>query len=158
MSNSYKLDFLWYLQVGVRSSPICLHLFMGCGQSEHLVQQKGFRQLLMLIRTCTQVVYSLTSLLFPSCGTPVSVTYFLFWTAAWFLFLTTSRWFAVRLDGICAIFVTVTTFGCLLLRDRKEGFSLFWNNYSALPFVILSSIKFPQDGARVPSSGDDAVS
>ncbi|XP_037617731.1 uncharacterized protein LOC119483570 isoform X1 [Sebastes umbrosus] len=37
---------------------------------------------------------------------------------AWFLLLTTSRWFAVRLHGICSIFVTVTTFGCLLLRDR----------------------------------------
>uniref|UniRef100_A0A3Q2Q1Q6 Multidrug resistance-associated protein 4 n=1 Tax=Fundulus heteroclitus TaxID=8078 RepID=A0A3Q2Q1Q6_FUNHE len=33
---------------------------------------------------------------------------------AWFLFLTTSRWFAVRLDGICCIFVTITAFGCLL--------------------------------------------
>ncbi|XP_037618422.1 multidrug resistance-associated protein 4-like isoform X2 [Sebastes umbrosus] len=36
---------------------------------------------------------------------------------AWFLLLTTSRWFAVRLHGICSIFVTVTTFGRLLLRD-----------------------------------------
>uniref|UniRef100_A0A4W5PGK2 Multidrug resistance-associated protein 4 n=1 Tax=Hucho hucho TaxID=62062 RepID=A0A4W5PGK2_9TELE len=36
---------------------------------------------------------------------------------AWFLFLTTSRWFALRLDGICSIFVTITTFGCLFLRD-----------------------------------------
>uniref|UniRef100_A0A8C7MYR0 Multidrug resistance-associated protein 4 n=1 Tax=Oncorhynchus kisutch TaxID=8019 RepID=A0A8C7MYR0_ONCKI len=36
---------------------------------------------------------------------------------AWFLFLTTSRWFALRLDGICSIFVTLTTFGCLFLRD-----------------------------------------
>lgn len=43
-------------------------------------------------------------------------------TAAWFLFLTTSRWFAIRLDGMCSIFVTITTFGCLLLRDRKEVF------------------------------------
>lgn len=38
-------------------------------------------------------------------------------TEAWFLFLTTSRWFAVRLDGICSIFVTITAFGCLYLRD-----------------------------------------
>ncbi|XP_070786421.1 ATP-binding cassette sub-family C member 4-like isoform X1 [Enoplosus armatus] len=43
---------------------------------------------------------------------------------AWFLFLTTSRWFAVRLDGICSIFVTVTTFGCLLLRDRLDAGSV----------------------------------
>ncbi|XP_049919631.1 ATP-binding cassette sub-family C member 4-like [Epinephelus moara] len=43
---------------------------------------------------------------------------------AWFLFLTTSRWFAVRLDGICSIFVTVTTFGCLLLRDQLDAGSV----------------------------------
>ncbi|XP_069577159.1 ATP-binding cassette sub-family C member 4-like isoform X2 [Brachyistius frenatus] len=53
-------------------------------------------------------------------------------SAAWFLFLTTSRWFALRLDGICAVFVTVTTFGCLLLRDNLDagivGFAL---SYSA---------------------------
>ncbi|TKS67158.1 Multidrug resistance-associated protein 4 [Collichthys lucidus] len=36
---------------------------------------------------------------------------------AWFLFLTTSRWFAVRLDGICSVFVSITAFGCLYLRE-----------------------------------------
>ncbi|XP_055086827.1 ATP-binding cassette sub-family C member 4-like isoform X3 [Periophthalmus magnuspinnatus] len=36
---------------------------------------------------------------------------------AWFLFLATSRWFAIRLDGICSIFVTITAFGCIYLRD-----------------------------------------
>ncbi|XP_067116274.1 ATP-binding cassette sub-family C member 4-like isoform X2 [Osmerus mordax] len=36
---------------------------------------------------------------------------------AWFLFLTTSRWFALRLDIICSIFITITTFGCLILRE-----------------------------------------
>ncbi|KAJ8350063.1 hypothetical protein SKAU_G00251930, partial [Synaphobranchus kaupii] len=40
---------------------------------------------------------------------------------AWFLFLTSSRWFAVRLDAICAVFVSVTAFGCLLLRDDLEA-------------------------------------
>ncbi|XP_041940167.1 ATP-binding cassette sub-family C member 4-like isoform X1 [Alosa sapidissima] len=40
---------------------------------------------------------------------------------AWFLFLTTSRWFAVRLDGLCSIFVTITAFGCLFLRDDLEA-------------------------------------
>ncbi|XP_073318323.1 ATP-binding cassette sub-family C member 4-like [Pagrus major] len=40
---------------------------------------------------------------------------------SWFLFLTTSRWFALRLDGICSIFVTITTFGCLLLRNQLEA-------------------------------------
>ncbi|CAL8307591.1 unnamed protein product [Merluccius merluccius] len=39
-------------------------------------------------------------------------------TEAWFLFLTTSRWFAMRLDVMCGIFITITTFGCVLLRDQ----------------------------------------
>ncbi|XP_013866191.1 ATP-binding cassette sub-family C member 4 [Austrofundulus limnaeus] len=43
---------------------------------------------------------------------------------AWFLFLVTSRWFAVRLDGICSIFVTVTVFGCLLLKDQLDAGSV----------------------------------
>uniref|UniRef100_A0A8C4NTD4 Multidrug resistance-associated protein 4 n=1 Tax=Dicentrarchus labrax TaxID=13489 RepID=A0A8C4NTD4_DICLA len=30
---------------------------------------------------------------------------------AWFLFLMTSRWFALRLDSICSIFITFATFG-----------------------------------------------
>lgn len=47
-----------------------------------------------------------------------------FQTEAWFLFLTTSRWFAVRLDGICSIFVTVTAFGCLYLRDGTAAWRL----------------------------------
>ncbi|XP_053354043.1 multidrug resistance-associated protein 4 isoform X1 [Clarias gariepinus] len=40
---------------------------------------------------------------------------------ACFLFLTTSRWFAVRLDGMCSVFVTITAFGCLLLRNSLEA-------------------------------------
>uniref|UniRef100_A0A4W4ELJ6 ATP-binding cassette, sub-family C (CFTR/MRP), member 4 n=1 Tax=Electrophorus electricus TaxID=8005 RepID=A0A4W4ELJ6_ELEEL len=36
---------------------------------------------------------------------------------AWFLFLTTSRWLAVRLDGMCSVFVTIMSFGCLLMRN-----------------------------------------
>lgn len=40
---------------------------------------------------------------------------------AWFLFLTTSRWFAVRLDGMCSVFVTITAFGCLLLKDTMNA-------------------------------------
>uniref|UniRef100_A0A668S789 Multidrug resistance-associated protein 4 n=1 Tax=Oreochromis aureus TaxID=47969 RepID=A0A668S789_OREAU len=36
---------------------------------------------------------------------------------AWFLFLMTSRWFALRLDSICSIFITLTAFGLILLRD-----------------------------------------
>nr|XP_019960169.1 PREDICTED: multidrug resistance-associated protein 4-like [Paralichthys olivaceus] len=43
---------------------------------------------------------------------------------SWFLFLTISRWFAIRLDGICAIFVILVMFGCLLLRDQLEAGSV----------------------------------
>ncbi|KAL1021945.1 hypothetical protein UPYG_G00020230 [Umbra pygmaea] len=43
---------------------------------------------------------------------------------SWFLFLVTSRWFAVRLDGMCSIFVSITAFGCLLLRDQVEAGSV----------------------------------
>ncbi|XP_049584650.1 ATP-binding cassette sub-family C member 4 isoform X3 [Syngnathus scovelli] len=39
---------------------------------------------------------------------------------AWFLFLTTSRWLAVRLDGICSIFISVTTFGCIYFNDDMD--------------------------------------
>ncbi|XP_053420105.1 ATP-binding cassette sub-family C member 4-like isoform X7 [Nycticebus coucang] len=40
---------------------------------------------------------------------------------AWFLFLTTSRWFAVRLDAICTIFVIALAFGCLLLAKTLDA-------------------------------------
>ncbi|XP_054998160.1 ATP-binding cassette sub-family C member 4 isoform X1 [Sorex araneus] len=40
---------------------------------------------------------------------------------AWFLFLTTSRWFAVRLDAICAVFVIVVAFGALLLAQTLDA-------------------------------------
>ncbi|XP_027391355.1 multidrug resistance-associated protein 4-like isoform X2 [Bos indicus x Bos taurus] len=36
---------------------------------------------------------------------------------AWFLLLTTSRWLAVYLDVICAIFITVVAFGALILVE-----------------------------------------
>uniref|UniRef100_A0AAX7UF95 Cystic fibrosis transmembrane conductance regulator n=1 Tax=Astatotilapia calliptera TaxID=8154 RepID=A0AAX7UF95_ASTCA len=59
---------------------------------------------------------------------------------AWFLFLTTSRWFAVRLDGICSIFVTITTFGCLLLRDSER------TNFT-VDLVLLFAIAYQQGAA-----------
>ncbi|XP_015446388.1 multidrug resistance-associated protein 4 isoform X3 [Pteropus alecto] len=40
---------------------------------------------------------------------------------AWFLFLTTSRWFAMRLDAICAIFVIITAFGSLILAKTLDA-------------------------------------
>ena len=41
---------------------------------------------------------------------------------AWFLLLTTSRWLAVYLDVVCAIFVTVVAFGALILAESKYRF------------------------------------
>ncbi|XP_076004927.1 ATP-binding cassette sub-family C member 4-like [Genypterus blacodes] len=62
---------------------------------------------------------------------------------SWFLFLTTSRWFAVRLDGMCSVFVTVTTFGCLLLRDQLDAGSVGL----ALTYAITLMVVF-QFGVR----------
>uniref|UniRef100_A0A3P9LF64 ATP-binding cassette, sub-family C (CFTR/MRP), member 4 n=1 Tax=Oryzias latipes TaxID=8090 RepID=A0A3P9LF64_ORYLA len=45
-------------------------------------------------------------------------------SGAWFLFITTARWLAVWLDGICAIFITITTFGVLLLRNQLDAGSV----------------------------------
>lgn len=36
-------------------------------------------------------------------------------TESWFLFLSSSRWLAVRLDWMCAIFITVVSFACVFL-------------------------------------------
>ncbi|XP_066090519.1 ATP-binding cassette sub-family C member 4 [Saccopteryx bilineata] len=40
---------------------------------------------------------------------------------AWFLFLTTSRWFALRLDAMCAIFVIIVAFGSLILAKTLDA-------------------------------------
>ncbi|XP_053563814.1 ATP-binding cassette sub-family C member 4 [Bombina bombina] len=40
---------------------------------------------------------------------------------AWFLFLTTSRWLAVRLDAICALFVMAVAFGSLILAKSLDA-------------------------------------
>ncbi|XP_056411570.1 ATP-binding cassette sub-family C member 4 isoform X4 [Hyla sarda] len=40
---------------------------------------------------------------------------------AWFLFLTTSRWLAVRLDAICALFVIAIAFGSLILSKTLNA-------------------------------------
>uniref|UniRef100_A0AC11BX71 Uncharacterized protein n=1 Tax=Ovis aries TaxID=9940 RepID=A0AC11BX71_SHEEP len=40
---------------------------------------------------------------------------------AWFLLLTTSRWLAVYLDVICAIFATVVAFGALILVETLDA-------------------------------------
>ena len=49
---------------------------------------------------------------------------------AWFLHLTTSRWLAVYLDVICAIFVTVVAFGALILVESKYRYENLWYVYT----------------------------
>ena len=41
-----------------------------------------------------------------------------------------SRWLAVYLDVICAIFVTVVAFGVLILVESKYRCEYFWYIYS----------------------------
>ncbi|CAL8406691.1 unnamed protein product, partial [Arctogadus glacialis] len=36
----------------------------------------------------------------------------------WYLLLCTTRWFAMRLDLLCAVFVIILTFACMLIRDE----------------------------------------
>jgi len=38
-------------------------------------------------------------------------------TESWFLFLSSSRWLAIRLDWLCALFVTAVSFFCVLAAD-----------------------------------------
>lgn len=42
---------------------------------------------------------------------------------AWFMFLATSRWLAVRLDWLCAMFVTAVTVCSVLAADCKSEWS-----------------------------------
>ena len=51
------------LQLGVLSSPTCLHLYRACGPSEPSKLRRGSRKPLMSIRTCTRVHPQLPPLL-----------------------------------------------------------------------------------------------
>ncbi|KAL5005221.1 hypothetical protein ScPMuIL_018677 [Solemya velum] len=42
-------------------------------------------------------------------------------TETWFLFLATSRWFAVRLDWLCVIFVTTVSFCCVFASESMDA-------------------------------------
>jgi len=44
-------------------------------------------------------------------------------TSAAYLFFTTSRWFAVRLECLCAIFITIVVFLSVVSAQRE----LFWS-------------------------------
>lgn len=112
------------LQLAVPSSPTCRRLFRDCGRSEPSEPSRGSRSPLTPTRTCTLVSGCFTLRLDQPVLRSLTPERLIFSprsrAEAWFLFLTTSRWFALRLDAICSVFVTVTTFGCLILRDRKR--------------------------------------
>ncbi|TRY93755.1 hypothetical protein DNTS_011687, partial [Danionella cerebrum] len=86
--------FVDFIQPEVQFSPIYPPPCKASGPSVPLKLRRGFNKHLMPIKISIQ---------------------------AWFLFLTTSRWFAVRLDGMCSVFVTITAFGCLLLKDSMNA-------------------------------------
>ncbi|XP_060250593.1 ATP-binding cassette sub-family C member 4-like isoform X5 [Ovis aries] len=56
---------------------------------------------------------------------------------AWFLLLTMSRWLAVYLDVICAIFVTLVAFGALILAETCEL------------LVVARGVSLPDEGSNV---------
>uniref|UniRef100_A0A8C5A253 Multidrug resistance-associated protein 4 n=1 Tax=Gadus morhua TaxID=8049 RepID=A0A8C5A253_GADMO len=45
-------------------------------------------------------------------------------SVTWYLFLTSSRWFALRLDLLCAVFVIILIYACVLLRDSAGDVGL----------------------------------
>ena len=61
-------------------------------------------------------------------------------TEAWFLFLATSRWLAIRLDWLCAMFVTAVSFCSVLAADSKWT-SLEQLIMNILNFNLLGGIK-----------------
>ncbi|XP_072433975.1 ATP-binding cassette sub-family C member 4 isoform X2 [Chiloscyllium punctatum] len=42
-------------------------------------------------------------------------------SGAWFLFLSTSRWLAVRLDILCAVFVSIVAFGSIIIANKLDA-------------------------------------
>ncbi|XP_020937640.1 multidrug resistance-associated protein 4-like isoform X2 [Sus scrofa] len=56
---------------------------------------------------------------------------------AWFLFLTTSRWFALCLDAICAVFVIGVAFGSLFLAETLNVGQVGLVLSLALTFMVM---------------------
>uniref|UniRef100_A0A8D1KJC2 ABC transmembrane type-1 domain-containing protein n=1 Tax=Sus scrofa TaxID=9823 RepID=A0A8D1KJC2_PIG len=56
---------------------------------------------------------------------------------AWFLFLTTSRWFALCLDAVCAIFVIVVAFASLFLAETLNVGQVGLVLSLALTFTVM---------------------
>uniref|UniRef100_A0A8D0T9Z5 Multidrug resistance-associated protein 4 n=1 Tax=Sus scrofa TaxID=9823 RepID=A0A8D0T9Z5_PIG len=56
---------------------------------------------------------------------------------AWFLFLTTSRWFALCLDAVCAVFVIVVAFASLFLAETLNVGQVGLVLSLALTFMVM---------------------
>uniref|UniRef100_A0A4X1UZA8 Multidrug resistance-associated protein 4 n=1 Tax=Sus scrofa TaxID=9823 RepID=A0A4X1UZA8_PIG len=56
---------------------------------------------------------------------------------AWFLFLTTSRWFALCLDAVCAVFVIVVAFASLFLAETLNVGQVGLVLSLALTFTVM---------------------
>ena len=50
--------------------------------------------------------------------------------SAWFLFHSINRWFTVRLDGLVAVFISATAFGCVFLADSMYMYLWDMDNYA----------------------------
>ena len=61
-------------------------------------------------------------------------------TEAWSLFLSTSRWFAIRLDWLCAMFVTSVAFCSVLAAGSKSNFLILLPNKNMFTFWLKCDI------------------
>ena len=77
---------------------------------------------------------------------PKAIIQTLLHSETWYLLLCTTRWFAMRLDLLCAIFVIILTFACMLLRDGKKTLLLLppvFNSPSEPPGLSVQSTSKP---------------
>ena len=60
-------------------------------------------------------------------------------SSAWYLFLSSARWFGQWLDWICVTYVTCVTYVCVILRDSKYELlvSIFQNGCTTLSFLFI---------------------
>lgn len=122
-------DIFICLKLGVQCSPTFPHLSKAWAPSVPLEFSRDFSKCLMITKTFTQVrvTKNIKMMVLTSVTQKLMAFICCSFTEAWFLFLTTSRWFAVRLDGICSIFVVITAFGCLFLRDGTVCVIHYWH-------------------------------
>ena len=75
-------------------------------------------------------------------------------SASWYLSLYTTRWFAMRLDLLCVVFVTVVTFACILIRDGKKTLLVLppVNQAQYHFWMARVRVQYPFRTSRVPST------